>query len=182
MATTEDNILALDNVEPALLFGLLDAQLRRDPKNQDGTQTSDNARIDLWPIDITNDRFALQTGSYARKLYGGLQRSDSTCRIPTPLDTPTGSFGVRPDDDLATDCYSHLCQDSVESQQFGTALRWTAMAWRNDRSITVEDRVIGLRVAFEAIHSLRRRLVTRDTVALFRSVSSTVAIACSPME
>jgi hypothetical protein len=155
-------------VQPALLFGLLDAQVRRGPM-QLGMQTSDNTQFDLWPIDASGNTFTLQSGSYVRTLHGH-DRSDEACRIPTPFDTPTEQlFAVRPNDDLATVCYLHLTSCGPESAIFGTALRLMGMAWRNDRSISVEDRVICLRTAFESIGA------TQSLAEMYKLASETLS-------
>ncbi len=154
-----------EHLEMALWFGLLDAQLRNVP-TQWGMQTSDNARIDVWPIDVERKTFTLGFGSYVRILSGGHERDDPSARIPRNVDTPHGMFMARlADADLSSEAFAFLSMETAEAREFRECLRRLSLAWRNDRSITNDDRIVWLRSAFESIGATRS-LVEKHTAAV----------------
>ncbi len=147
----EDEYLA---VQRAVHFAVLDSNPPWST-DRDGWQvrTTDNSDLFMWPIDLNDGSVALQSGSMVCRMTAGYEITP-TLEIPAPKELVV-QFSRNLDGELLDVLYRVLANpdlgDRDLARRIGVAIDWLAHAWRNSPSITMEHRVVMLKIAFEAL-------------------------------
>lgn len=144
-------------MQASLLFALLDANpnvMEIGEGAQVWPATSDNADIHFWPIGPPWDVVSFTIGSVARQLHGWTLLADDFA-IPAPVEVPS-IISAHPRPPVLAACYEYLADlsnDATRRERTALllALSWFAKAWRNTQSISVADRVVMLKIAFEVL-------------------------------
>lgn len=128
--------------------------------------TADNA--DLWfqPIDLDTGSIATAVGSKVQTLRGGGTLDGPP--IPPPVELHLG-VGRRKLDEELLDALHRVLSGStptVDRGRLQTAIRWHLKAWFNSGSISDEDRILFLKVAFEGLSGTEKSTETAKRLNL----------------
>jgi hypothetical protein len=129
--------------------------------------TSDNTELFVWPIDLGEGWVAIRRGVMVTTEVGGLRIGEALV-VPPPLELSLPLPRLL-DLELLEAAYRAFVgeHDDVDvglARRLGVAVEWLAKAWRNSDSLQVVDRLVLLKVAFEALtdasanHEAARRL------------------------
>lgn len=115
------------------------------------TITSDNVLVYGHPLN-PEGHVADEWGAMASRLVGGLRLGERPgVRFEGPGELAIPHLPTPFDSDYAAAVYAELDIGSEQSRRIARALDWLGIAWRNTRALEPENRVIALRIGFEAL-------------------------------
>lgn len=163
--TGADGIVPPEEARRALArtihFGTLDANPIWVPREKDPNLglrmvTSDNSEVMFWPIDTERGLVATRRGFYVQVSGMGMSVTDDCYRMRAPLELPEPAHAVRLDPEILDACFEALSGPAPAGKEevaarLGVAIDRYATVFRNTESISWDDRVVLLKVAFEAL-------------------------------
>lgn len=150
----------------ALIFAFVDGNPRSRPENHDrgwAMVTADNAELHVWPIDLEEGRVVKSTGYLVATHTVGFGTSDRELVLSPPVDLHMPSFVVHsPDALVLTGIYETVLGSlrspgaSPDSDALRVAVDWFAKAWHNTATVEYPERLVYLKIAFEALTGTSR--------------------------
>ncbi|MFN8027350.1 MAG: hypothetical protein U0W40_13630 [Acidimicrobiia bacterium] len=142
-------------LELAIGLATIDANAFWSPENeQDGYRiaTADNADLWVQSIDVEHRRITLERGLRVRTIAGGHRIGTDDFFIPAPLELHLPS-GVGLDADVLEAVYRTALEqgDEPRAEAVLVAIRWLLKTWLNSTSVSIEDRIVLLKIASEAL-------------------------------
>ena len=144
----------------SLVFAFVDGNPRSRPGNHEhgwAMMTADNADLHLWPIDLEQGRVIKSTGYLVATHTVAFGASDRELALSPPVDLHVPSFVHSPDCLVLTGIYETVLGSlrSPGAKRAADALRvavdWFAKAWRNTATVEYAERLVYLKIAFEAL-------------------------------
>lgn len=119
--------------------------------------TTDNAELHIWPLGA-DGYIAYPTGLMIRTTWGGwnLDDGEGVWRVPAPMELFMPLVKVSFYGRLANAIYETVMlgdgnPSKAAERRLATALGWLGKAWKNTPSISLEDRIVFLKTAFESL-------------------------------
>ncbi|MDE2692301.1 MAG: hypothetical protein OXI49_17520 [Acidobacteriota bacterium] len=144
----------------SLVFAFLDGNPRSRPDNREhgwAMVTADNADLHAWPIDLEQGRVITSTGFLVETRAVAPSGSDRGLVLSPPVDLHMPSFAYSPDPLILTGIYEAVLGSlrfpgaSRGSDALRVAVDWFARAWRNTSTVEYAERLVYLKIAFEAL-------------------------------
>ena len=117
--------------------------------------TTDNTEPFFWPIDLDSGDVIVTTGLMVKTSNYQMSAEHRTIRPPLDLHMP---IGIRAVDAKCLEAVYQTVLKSLQTPETDAkadrlriAIGWLAKAWRNTATVSVEDRVVFLKTAFEAL-------------------------------
>lgn len=161
-AVSPEEVVAL---QLALVFAFVDGNPRSCPETREHgwvMRTADNADLHVWPIDLEKGRVIKSTGSLVETRTVAFGTSNRGLVLSPPVDLHMPSFRYRPDPLILTGIYETVL-GSLRSpgknrgaDSLRVAVDWFAKAWRNTATLEYAERLVYLKIAFEAITGTSR--------------------------
>jgi hypothetical protein len=167
----------------AIEFAALDENPHWTEDNRSGSLaaalavTTDNADLQIWPVDLVDGHVAQQSGYVVSTLAGGHQIGDQlTITPPEELRLPLGPINI--DSTVATAVYdtvrgAYQTPAATDAARIARVIGWLGKAWRNTPSITWEDRLVLLKTGFE---TLTQESSTAKAASALRSLFESVIV------
>jgi hypothetical protein len=112
--------------------------------------TSDNVLVYGHPL-REDGMVADEWGAMAPRLVGGLRLGRPGVRFEGPGEIGIPARSTHFDAEYASAVYAEFGKESDTSRRIARALDWLGIAWRNTTALEPENRVIALRIGFEAL-------------------------------
>lgn len=181
----------------SLVFAFVDGNPRNNPEsNQQFRQimTAENAELHVWPIDLEHECVIKSTGYLVstNTLYNMANYREPVLRPPVDLHMPTATHC--PDPLILTGIYETVLsslQSPGEVSVSGAlrvAVDWFAKAWHNTVTVEYSERLVYLKIAFEALTGTSnnwksaRRLREKFEALPVTEVTDTDILVWSPKE
>jgi hypothetical protein len=142
-------------LQRAIDLAVLDGNPNWEPESQGWwVTTSDSSELFMWPIDIDEGRVALTRGSMVPIISGG-HKIEPGLHVPAAREVHL-PWRVNIDEHLLSAAYlvfsgAHDQKDSNLAGRLGESTTWLAKVWRNTESIQGADRVVMLKIGFDAL-------------------------------
>jgi hypothetical protein len=184
-------------VEAAIAFAFLDENPRRTESSKYQAWkviTADNTDIYFWPIDLGSGQVTVSSGLLVRTMCGGWRLSDPELVIRPPLDLHhmrgaiSANAGCLEAVYLTTLGSLRAPGERPAADQLHAAIGWLTKAWRNTATVGLPERLVFLKIGFEAITGCSaNRQSARILRRLFETLPSTSAkdselLIWSPLE
>ena len=144
----------------SLVFAFVDCNPRSQPGNdQQGwaMMTAENMELHVWPIDLEQGRVIKSTGYLVSTRTVAYGAGDSGLTLSPPLDLHL-PFATRSPDPLVL---TGICETVLSSLRspgahrdcaaLRVAVDWFARAWQNTATVEYSERLVYLKIAFEAL-------------------------------
>ena len=154
-ATPEEEVA----LQLALVFAFVDGNPRSCPETREHgwvMRTADNADLHVWPIDLERGRVIKSTGYLVETRTVAFGTSNRRLVLSPPVDLHMPSFRYRPDPLILTGIYETALGslrspgESPSADSLRVAVDWFAKAWRNTATLEHAERLVYLKIAFEA--------------------------------
>lgn len=153
------DLVALDT---ALRFAAYEPTKRFDSDDHNrahGVGTADHGELFLWPLDTKLKYVTISRGSLLlSESAGGWRYDDEDLQIPAPLELilPDGGLSLDAPVIEAIERVSRISEDATDprherAKQVKGAIDWCNKAHLNSNRFTMDDRIVMLKVAFEAL-------------------------------
>lgn len=150
----------LQALELALAFGFLDSNPRKESNDEEvggAIVTTDSAELHLWSINLQNGGIQIPPSGYLAKTIIHGKVKDPRLDIKPPLDLPIVNYPRIPDPLVLTGIYKTVLASlrspdtELEARNVRVAVEWLAKAWHNTTVVHDPERLVFLKIAFEAI-------------------------------
>lgn len=155
----------LEALRLSLVFALVDGNPRSRPENQEAgwtMVTADNADLQVWPIDLERGRVIKSTGGLVATHVVAFETSKRKLVLSPPVDLHMPSFVRRPDPLVLIGIYEVVLGSlrsrgaKRDSDAIRVAVDWFAKAWQNTATVGYPERLVYLKIAFEALTGTSR--------------------------
>lgn len=155
----------LEALRLSLVFAFVDGNPRSRPENEEdgwAMVTADNADLHVWPIDLEQGRVIKRTGGLVATQTVAFETSNRKLVLSPPVDLHMPSFVRRPDPLVLTGIYEVVLGTlrsrgaSPGPDALRVAVDWFAKAWRNTATVEYPERLVYLKIAFEALTGTSR--------------------------
>lgn len=149
----------------ALIFAFVDRNPRSRPENHDrgwAMVTADNADLHVWPIDLEQGRVVKSTGYLVATRTAAFGANDRELVLSPPVDLHMPFSAPSPDPLILTGIFETALGSlrspgaNRESDALRVAVEWFAKAWRNTATVEYGERLVYLKIAFEALTGTSR--------------------------
>ncbi len=172
-------------IEAAIGFAFLDQNPRHSPKTEHNAWTvvtSDNTEPYFWPVDVEAGYVAVRTGKMVQTLGGGYRISDKELAIRPPLDLHMPLAAQEADPRTLEAVYRTVLSSesspgaNIIADRLKVAIDWFMKAWRNTSTVQWSERLVFLKIAFEALTATDKSHISGERLRdLFRAEPNTAA-------
>ena len=144
----------------SLVFAFVDGNPRNNPASHQrgwAIVTTDNAELHVWPIDLEQGRVIKSTGYLVSMNKVAYETSDPELALSPPLDLHMPFAAHCPDPLVLTGIYETVLKSlrspgaNRDADGVRVAVDWFAKAWHNTATVEDAERLVYLKIAFEAL-------------------------------
>ena len=144
----------------SLVFAFVDGNPRNHPANYQrgwAIMTADNAELHVWPIDLEHGRVIKGTGYLVSTHTVAYVASDRELALSPPVDLHMPVAAHCPDPLVLAGVYETVLRSlrspgvDRDSDALRVAVDWFAKAWHNTATVEYSERLVYLKIAFEAL-------------------------------
>ncbi len=144
----------------ALVFAFVDGNPRCQPGNKDrgsAMMTAENADLHVWPINLENKSVVKRTGYLVETHTAQYGAGGGRLTLSPPLDLHLPSMAQGPDPLVLVGLYETILRSlqfpgaNRDGEAIRVAVDWFARAWQNTALVGYPERLVYLKIAFEAL-------------------------------
>ena len=156
-AVSPEEVVAL---QLSLVFAVVDGNPRSCPETRErgwGMRTADNADLYVWPIDLEHGRVIKTTGYLVETSTVAFGAGSRGLVLSPPVDLYMPPHACSPDPLILSGIYETVLRSlrspgaSRGADSLRVAVDWFSRAWRNTATVEHAERLVYLKIAFEAV-------------------------------